>query len=223
MKTATDTTRHEVEVDTKLADLHFKCGLANARADSAMDGLHYSAGDRPTFRTRMRRSWNMTRDEVLAWTPPSTQPWKVQEHQRALDIYRTALGTLKRLQNEITEQDKLYTGWSRFFLVTQANGHIHSSMSCSTCYPTTQYGWLPTLSGLTEADAVAAQGPRLCTICFPSAPVEWTVGIQTEKTYCAGSGTYAKTNRRYAKCETCGKVVTVTQTTGNLRKHEAPR
>jgi hypothetical protein len=222
MKTAT-ATRHEVEVDTKLAELHHQHSLASVKAGRAADSLHYSAGDRPIYRTRSIRTWGMTLDEVLAFTPNAAQPWKVQEHQRALDTYRTALATLKRLQAAIVEQDKLYTGWSRFFLVAQANGHIHSSMSCTTCYPTTQYGWLPTLSGLTEADAVAAQGPRLCTICFPSAPVEWTVGIQTEKTYCAGSGTYAKTNRRYAKCETCGKTVTVTQTTGNLRKHEAPR
>lgn len=222
MKTTDQPIRHEVEVDTKLAELHHQRSLAIARADSAMDSLHYSAGDRPTYLTRTIRSWNMSRDEVLAWTPPATQPWKVQEHQRALDTHRTALATLNRLQNEIIEQDKLYTGWSRFFLVAQANGHIHSSMSCSTCYPTTQYGWLPTLSGLTEADAVAAQGPRLCTVCFPSAPVEWTVGVTSDKTYCVGSGTYAKTNRRYAKCETCGRGVTVTSA-GNIRKHEAPR
>src|SRR5262245_51454229 len=43
--------------------------------------------------------------------------------------------------------------WTRFFLVT--DGHIHSSMECSTCnkgHEPTLFGWLPELSGLTESD-----------------------------------------------------------------------
>jgi len=69
-----------------------------------------------------------------------------------------------------------FKGWSRFFLVQASNGHIHKSLWCSTCFPTTQYAWLPALSGLTEAEAVAEYGGILCSICFPSAPVEWTTG-----------------------------------------------
>jgi hypothetical protein len=69
-----------------------------------------------------------------------------------------------------------YEGWSRFFLVQASNGHIHKSMWCTTCFPTTQYAWLPELSGLTEDEAVAEYGGILCSICFPSAPVEWTTG-----------------------------------------------
>jgi exonuclease VII small subunit len=33
------------------------------------------------------------------------------------------------------------------------------------------------LSGLTEADAVEEYGEILCSICYPSAPVEWTNGV----------------------------------------------
>ena len=32
--------------------------------------------------------------------------------------------------------------WSRFFLVTNQNGHVHSSRSCATTFPTTQWAWL---------------------------------------------------------------------------------
>ena len=39
-------------------------------------------------------------------------------------------------------------------------GVIHSSLNCSTCFSTTTYAFLPELSGLTEADAVADQGER---------------------------------------------------------------
>ena len=77
------------------------------------------------------------------------------------------------------ERDALeatYTGWPRFFLVTSSPGHIHSSMQCSTCRWSTTFGWLPELSDMTEADAVAECGPTLCTVCFPSAPLDWTSG-----------------------------------------------
>ena len=81
----------------------------------------------------------------------------------ALDVLRTA------------EAD--YDGWSRFFLVTNKGGHIHRSLICSTCRPTTRFGWLPELSGLSEADAVDEYGSILCSVCFPDAPVDWTNGV----------------------------------------------
>jgi hypothetical protein len=49
-------------------------------------------------------------------------------------------------------------------------------MHCSTCRPTTTYGWLPSLSGKTESEAVADLGPTLCSVCYPTAPTEWTEG-----------------------------------------------
>jgi hypothetical protein len=49
-------------------------------------------------------------------------------------------------------------------------------MHCSSCRPTTTYGWLPDLSGKTENEAVAAHGPALCSVCFPTAPVEHVGG-----------------------------------------------
>jgi hypothetical protein len=62
----------------------------------------------------------------------------------------------------------LYTGWTRFYLVK----HIHNTQHCSSFRMTTQVGWLPKVSGLTEAEAVAEYSATLCTICFHSAPVE---------------------------------------------------
>jgi hypothetical protein len=76
------------------------------------------------------------------------------------------------LEAEIAPLNALYRAhrWSRFFLVTNDNGHVHSSMACSTTFPTTKWAWLPELSGKTERDAVAEYGEKMCTICFPSAP-----------------------------------------------------
>lgn len=90
------------------------------------------------------------------------------------------LAELADVEARMEELEASYTGWSRFFLVTSSQGHIHSSMSCSTCRPTTAYGWLPQLSGSTEAAAVEAHGPALCSVCFSSAPVEWVGGKLTK-------------------------------------------
>mgnify|MGYP006893381968 FL=1 len=74
-----------------------------------------------------------------------------------------------------------YRGWSRFYLVQNVGGHIHRDTSCETCYPSTQYAWLVELSGLTEAEAVAEYGAILCSRCYPSAPVEWTMGTNKKE------------------------------------------
>lgn len=78
---------------------------------------------------------------------------------------------------ELLAAERKYEGWSRFFLVKASNGHIHSSMNCHSTFPSTMWAWLPELSGLTEADAVEAYGGILCTHCFPSAPTDWTTGV----------------------------------------------
>lgn len=130
----------------------------------------------------------------------------------------------KRAAAEKMDED-LYEGWSRFFLVK----HIHSNQYCSSFRPTTRVGWLPNVSGLTEAEAVKEHGATLCTICFPSAPVELTTAA-VDETVCPGSGTYVKRdlpNRlgyysgNWATCPDCGERVTVAGQNGvKLRKHK---
>lgn len=63
-------------------------------------------------------------------------------------------------------------GWTRAYLVvTKGQGHVHRSMNCSTCYPTTQFEWVTALSGASEQEIVDAAGERACTVCYASAPV----------------------------------------------------
>jgi len=101
---------------------------------------------------------------------------KPAEYLAKLADQRAILADLAAKERAVAD---LYAGWSRFFLVTSSAGHVHRSMACSTCRPTTTYGWLPELSGKDEAAAVAELGPNLCTVCFPSAPVAWTGGKLT--------------------------------------------
>lgn len=67
--------------------------------------------------------------------------------------------------------------WARYWLVTSSDGHIHASRHCSTCNKgraPTGFALAAYLSGKSEAEAVADLGPALCSVCYPSAPVEST-------------------------------------------------
>jgi hypothetical protein len=111
----------------------------------------------------------------LSWWRKHTTGFQAEQKLAdATEEFESAKAALLEVESE-------YTGWSRFFLVTNNGGHIHRSMNCSTCYPSTGYAWLPELSGLSEADAVAEYGSILCSICYPSAPVEWTNGVNKKE------------------------------------------
>ena len=110
------------------------------------------------------------------------------------------------------------------------DGHIHSSMQCSTCNKNgnaTEFNWLPELSGLDESDAVEAHGAVLCTVCFPTAPVEYTNKFDLEKdarakNRCPGSGTVSEQQWvRGTHCPVCHAWVSV-NISGRLRSHNKP-
>lgn len=117
-------------------------------------------------------------------------------------------------ENEFTERG----GWRRYFLVQNAGGHVHREMHCSTCYPTTVYGWLPELSDCDEAQMVAEYGATACTVCFPDAPTmpEWAQAEARKAEAkaadrCPGSGKPSSTPVDYRKaypmgtCPECGE------------------
>jgi hypothetical protein len=119
--------------------------------------------------------------------------------------------------------------WTRFFLVNNNGGHIHSSMDCSTCNngkSPTRFGWLPNLSGQSEPEAVAAHGAILCTVCYPSAPSEWT--DRRDDSVCSGSGDFYAEDQpkrtgfysgNWGTCRGCGTRQTVSKI-GKIRKHK---
>jgi hypothetical protein len=143
---------------------------------------------------------------------------------RSVKVLRAEAAVFSARADEIEGNE--YTGWTRFFLVE----HIHNSRACHTLRPTTRIGWLPSVSGLTEAEAVKEHGATLCTVCFPSAPVELTTK-QSDPSVCAGSGKFVNRdlpNRmgfytgNWATCEDCGERVTVPSNGVKLRKHKNP-
>lgn len=64
-------------------------------------------------------------------------------------------------------------GWNRFYLVNSYDGHVHRDASPYRCSRTasTQHGWLLGESGKTYEEVVELAGDRVCSVCFPWAPV----------------------------------------------------
>ena len=82
---------------------------------------------------------------------------------------------LRCIRNEAKPMEAEFAargGWTRAFMVRNTNGHVHSTMNCSTCFPTTIFGWMPEWSGRNQEEIIDAAASSACTICFPDAPVD---------------------------------------------------
>jgi hypothetical protein len=221
------------EIDAMLADLTGQLDKLDATRDSIVGALHSNVGDKIRYIGR-KRVWTMTDDEVMR----AAAKWELlalhlqaqvkTRLERLSEIYQERVVLLMTIGN--LDREYARRPWSRFFEVTSSNGHVHSSMSCSTCRVTTGFGWHPELSGTSEEDAVAQLGPFLCSVCFASAPVEWKRdrsevknATRDESLYCQGArgveGSYRWTYSPTAICDACGERRSVTST-GKIRRHK---
>ncbi|WNM69034.1 hypothetical protein SEA_TRIBLETROUBLE_93 [Mycobacterium Phage TribleTrouble] len=202
---------------------------AYAAWERAADRVHSAAGDNKTY----GGYWKMGLDEALAAATARAADETVVQYNRdgylrAVEAYPAAVAAKQAASDAIdVHEAEHYKGWLRFFLVP--GGHIHRSRGCSSLRITTRIGWLPNLSGETEADAVAEHGAMLCTKCFPSAPVEWTIGKPVDPNACPGSGerpvegTIVRRYRSaYAECTGC-HVRQVYTMSGVIKKHKTPK
>jgi hypothetical protein len=105
-----------------------------------------------------------------AWDIAATKSYAKQ----ALDQWTSAWVKVTELKARIAELEAIWKKyrWERAYLVRNANGHVHSSTACSTCYPTTVFDWRTEYSGSSEREIVAAAGELACTVCYPTAPVD---------------------------------------------------
>lgn len=175
------------EIDGELAKLLAETDRLTSRLNARTDSLHRRVGDTRSevFDRRRGRTtygpWAMSLDEVRA---------------EAASRYGADDSDLKEV-NDLTA--KLYDladqtdareaefdargGWSRAFLAQSSDGHVHSSMGCSTCNrgaSDTRFAWMTDYSGKDEADIVADAGWRACTVCYPSAPVGTPESLPTK-------------------------------------------
>ena len=101
-------------------------------------------------------------------------PTRVDEIEKAIEKITGIESEISAVNVEIAKLNKIYNQdpWTRAFLVLASNGHVHSSMDCNTCFPTTRYNWLVQYSNDDENTIVEDAGKDACTICYPSAPAE---------------------------------------------------
>lgn len=197
---------HAREVDTRIA-------AAWTTYYSAVDGAKALRAEARRTRKNINGYYADMRARLLA---------KADEKEARAAVIEAEAAPLKDAAIALDKAE--YEGWSRFYLVE----HIHSNAHCSSFRPTTRVGWLPDVSGLTEAEAVAEHGATLCSICFPSAPVELTTKPVDEST-CSGSGKpipadlpkrrgFAAGN--WVTCPDCGAHVGTPNNAYRIRKHK---
>lgn len=231
------TTRHEAEVDTALAALWGTEQECYRKLEQDRHYLTRHVGVERKRSNTKRGDWIVTETlEAMLAMPFVGQPYDKPSYDTLVARVAETKATLAAAKAEAAPLEAEFNAkpWSRFFLVNNSNGHIHSSMHCSTCnkftsagWSNTSFSWLPTLSGLTEKDAVDEHGTILCSVCFPSAPVEWTLGKAkpVDPDECPGSGTHDHNSSglsyysKRAECNHCGQTTSVTST-HKLRKHK---
>lgn len=166
----------EFDVHAKSAAAQLSSALARQRVH--LGALHRAIGDRK----QAGRSWGKSDEEVLAaareWVTLADGGAASESTARRLRVpLREAQVDQEKVEHAREQVDgleeafRIRGGWNRAFLVANANGHVHSSTSCSTCRPTTQYAWMTDYSGADEKAIVADAGYRACTTCYPTAPV----------------------------------------------------
>lgn len=173
------TTATPVEIDTALAALYEESYDLSSQFSLRHDRLFALAERRPVYsKPGYRPLPTATFDEAydivcaIADDPRRSGSAYAKRVVEELAEIRAARAANKAAQQRLHDEFKRRGGWTRAFLVRNNGGHIHSSMSCSTCYSTTQFGWLPQVSGHDEAEIVEQAGSDACTVCYPSAPVE---------------------------------------------------
>jgi len=136
-----------VEIDTQLSELHNQRWSIVEKIASAEDTLEFYQKHYPT------------------------RIGEIAKYEGKIYIFKA---DLRKVNGQIRDLDAIYDQdpWTRAFLVLASNGHVHSSLDCSTCFPTTRYQWLIQYSNDDEATIVDDAGQDACTICYPSAPAE---------------------------------------------------
>lgn len=157
---------------------------------------------------------------------------KIAEAEATLEAVRATMAKLHEEEAPYHAEFKRRGGWYRYYIVLNSNGHVHRGTNCTTCFPTTRYGWIVKLSGCDETVMVDEYGEMACTVCFPDAPTMagWAASIARKEaeeaaTRCPEIWPEATNNpryyRRYGDCK-CGARAVALTPNGKLRTHKTP-
>lgn len=134
------------------------------------------------------------------WSDDSTKA----EYANKIEAVKVAMN---ELEIEMAPLKAIYEThrWNRAFIVTNNGGHVHKSMDCNTCFPTTEFAWLVDYSADSETTIVEAAGQEACTVCYPSAPADVLNRPSTIVTADKIAKAAAKAEREAAKAEKVAK------------------
>lgn len=179
------------------------------RTDMRIQAILVERGNLRYTKERLEYRARETHGQVKYWrTDEWSGDWEAvvkssnKKVQAILEEMKEVIAQLQKLYVELNSLNDIYQKllWSRFYLVVgTGQGHIHKDMNCHSCYATTEYAWLPELSGDSEEEAVAAEGEILCTFCFPTAPVAWCEGVGRRTKEAKDAAAALKAERQAAK------------------------
>lgn len=161
-----------VETDTEAFKIYMELIASRRKTQALADSLHAANGEpRPRKKNGTLAPYTRPIEETLAELLPKRDT--LSDIQKSmLEKYEEKAAENAKMEAELERLDAIHEkhGWSRAFLVANDNGHVHKTMSCSTCKYDTQFTWLVEHSGKNEEEIVAAEASRACTVCYPDAP-----------------------------------------------------
>lgn len=119
------------------------------------------------------RAMRYTEREIEAKKPNASE-WAKRPFNATEIADREAIrAKIAALREQVAPLHELYRkhGWNRWFWVQNTGGHLHTSMHCSTCFPSTRFAWVTDRSGVSVEAIVVEYGTDVCTVCVPTAPV----------------------------------------------------
>jgi hypothetical protein len=176
-----------VQFDTEL----FKWYQEHANLDHQLESLfnfkiHPLAGDKEKSLGWGRgRSWGLDDEDALAIVRRRADEDDVRSPQlgvrpsEAIARHDQVTALMQTIWGAIVDAEQVWQEhrWTRWFPCLNSDGHVHHTMrGCPTIRWETQMGWATELSGTPLEVAIqmppVGLGPRLCSVCFPQAPVE---------------------------------------------------
>lgn len=175
------------EIDAELYRLYTDEAKAEDMVRNSIASMHRTAGDKGRYVTRTRKvntmEWVTVLETVIRMAHREVYPSRDAASALAYWVKaQTMLTETRKAAEPLHAEFKRRGGWDRAFLVQNTGGHVHSSMSCSTCNngeSATRFAWMTDYSGQTEEQIVEDAGERACTVCYPTAPAE-TLGRPTK-------------------------------------------
>jgi hypothetical protein len=179
-----------VQFDTELFAHYQEHAKAEQQLGTLFDyKIHPMAGDRQeSLGWGKGRRWLMSDEDALSLVRHLADENDVHSPQigaspsEIIGRHDQITALTETLRDTIAQAEQIWQEhrWTRWFPCLNADGHVHSTLrGCPTVNRgqyDTQMGWATELSGTPIEVAVqmppAGLGPRLCSVCFPDAPVE---------------------------------------------------